>query len=335
MEPQSGSDEPDQRRLRIEFDPGKIAVALEIPFALMPAHAQPVIHRLHRQLDIFRSFQFDHHEASSPRHTQQVEYAAIARGQRRNLRIEMARIELGVEAGGILAAPASRSSAPAPRDRGVIRVGGERRCDTGPDGASSGRAPCSVASLNCSRESPRPKEIPPATIARTPDRENKAPLRSAGRHADSDRRPAAGAKPAREIRSMASRAACSAASASRRGMSQLSRFPASAGSIFCICASGSRNSNISVRAAEESARTRWPRNRLVPSGTNNRSPSMACRSRSRASSRATEFRTPVSPRWPRRFHPAPPPAPPTRAILRACARARTARKRSARGRAQR
>ena len=88
METQTGRDKPHQRRLRAELDAGEIAVALKISFALMAADAQPIIHSLHGQLHIFRSFQLDHHEAALARDAEQIEHAAIAGRERRKLRIE-------------------------------------------------------------------------------------------------------------------------------------------------------------------------------------------------------------------------------------------------------
>jgi hypothetical protein len=52
VEAQAGRDE---RRLRINHDAGEISIALKICFALMAADAQPIIHGLHGQLQIFRS----------------------------------------------------------------------------------------------------------------------------------------------------------------------------------------------------------------------------------------------------------------------------------------
>jgi hypothetical protein len=54
------SDKPNQWRPRIDFHAFEIAVALKIPFSLMAANAQSVIHSLQRQLNIFRRFEFNH-----------------------------------------------------------------------------------------------------------------------------------------------------------------------------------------------------------------------------------------------------------------------------------
>jgi hypothetical protein len=64
MESQAGRNEPDERRLWVHCDGGEISGALKIAFALMAANAQPIIHGLHRQLQIFRSLQFDYYQTA-------------------------------------------------------------------------------------------------------------------------------------------------------------------------------------------------------------------------------------------------------------------------------
>ena len=101
MEAQARRDEPDERRLRINHDSGKISIALKICFTLMAADAQPVIHGLHRQLQILRSFYFDYDQATLAGDAEQIEHAAITGCERGNLRIKMARVELRIEFCGI------------------------------------------------------------------------------------------------------------------------------------------------------------------------------------------------------------------------------------------
>jgi hypothetical protein len=67
METQAGCDEPYQRRLGVKLDVREIFIALKVACALMAADTQPVIHGLHGQLQIFRSFYFDHYQAALAR----------------------------------------------------------------------------------------------------------------------------------------------------------------------------------------------------------------------------------------------------------------------------
>lgn len=70
METQTRRHQPYQRRPRIYLHSGKVAVFVKISFALVTTYAQPIVHRLHRQLNIFRSLQLNHYQAAFARDTQ-------------------------------------------------------------------------------------------------------------------------------------------------------------------------------------------------------------------------------------------------------------------------
>ena len=93
--------EPKQRRPRVDLNFIEIAKLLKVSLALMASNAQPVVHGLQWQLDIFRSFEFDNDEAPPSSDAEKIEHSPIARCYGRNLRIEAAGIELGIELGGI------------------------------------------------------------------------------------------------------------------------------------------------------------------------------------------------------------------------------------------
>ncbi len=101
METQAGRNEPDQRRLRVNRNARAISIALKIAFALMAANAQPIIHDLHGQLQIFRGLQLDYYQATLTRDTWQIEHSSVACRERGNLRIKMAGVEQRVEFRGV------------------------------------------------------------------------------------------------------------------------------------------------------------------------------------------------------------------------------------------
>ena len=180
MESQAGRDEPNQRRLGIDLDAGEISVPLKIPFALMAADAQPIVHRLHWQLNIFRSFQFDHYQSALPRDAEQIEHATITRRQRGNLRIKIARIDLRVEFCGIFEDDAFPASALGRRDRARDSCRWQASCDAGRVGAAGapGRVRWRGEQL---REFPSPKKILGWSSARIACREKLTRLACAGR----------------------------------------------------------------------------------------------------------------------------------------------------------
>ena len=97
MKAQTRRDEPHEWRIGTQLDSREIAESLKISLALVPSDAQPIIHRLQRQLNIFRRLQLDYHEPSAVGHAEQIQHAAIPGRQRRSLRVKMARVELSVE----------------------------------------------------------------------------------------------------------------------------------------------------------------------------------------------------------------------------------------------
>ena len=64
----------------------------------MKAHAQPVIDRLHHQVNVFGRFQFKNRKPAVARDSKQVDDSAIARRKRRDLRVDVPRIEPRVDA---------------------------------------------------------------------------------------------------------------------------------------------------------------------------------------------------------------------------------------------
>src|ERR1700690_743694 len=103
MEPQTGSYKPDERRGRIQLDPRKISIAGEIAIALVSSHPQPIVHRLQRQLNVFGRLQLDHNQPAAPRDPKEIENSTIPHSERGYLRIQEARIELGIQTRGVFA----------------------------------------------------------------------------------------------------------------------------------------------------------------------------------------------------------------------------------------
>src|SRR5580704_18331577 len=97
VESQRRRHQPNQRRTRIKLDSREISVTLKIPALEMLPHTQPVIHSLHRQLNILRSLQLDDHQPPVQRDSQQINYAAIRGGECRHLRVKKSRVQLRVK----------------------------------------------------------------------------------------------------------------------------------------------------------------------------------------------------------------------------------------------
>ena len=56
---QRGRDEIDERRSRLQFEPGEIAAMREVASFEMLVDAQPIVCGLKRKVNVFGSFQFD------------------------------------------------------------------------------------------------------------------------------------------------------------------------------------------------------------------------------------------------------------------------------------
>lgn len=97
MKAQTRSNQPHKRRIGLKLDFRKIAVTTKISFDEVAANAQPVIDSLQRQVQIFGRLQLDDDQAPLARHSQKINHAALARCQRRNLRIKIPRIETRIE----------------------------------------------------------------------------------------------------------------------------------------------------------------------------------------------------------------------------------------------
>ena len=67
----------------------------------MEAHSQPVIHRLHHQMNILRSFKLNHGEPAIARRGEQIDHAAFAGGERGDLSVDMPGVESSVDAARI------------------------------------------------------------------------------------------------------------------------------------------------------------------------------------------------------------------------------------------
>src|SRR5579863_5945059 len=102
MKSESGGDDIHNRRSRLKFDAGKIAVASDVAVRLMTANARPVVGGLQRQVDIFGGLQFQDGQAARSRDAQQVENAVAPGGLRENLFVNVIGIEHGIDAGDVL-----------------------------------------------------------------------------------------------------------------------------------------------------------------------------------------------------------------------------------------
>ena len=101
MKPQPRSHQIKQRRFGFQWRIRKIAEPAEVALGVMPAHAQPIIHCLHHQVNIVERFQFQHRQPSIPRGSKQVNDSAVPGGKRRHLRIDLFGIESRVNARGV------------------------------------------------------------------------------------------------------------------------------------------------------------------------------------------------------------------------------------------
>ena len=227
MKAQRRRDQKQQRRARVERDAREISVARKILLRVVPAHPQPIIHRLQHQLQILAGLQFDHRQtparASRP--------ADPSRRDRRRKTRAPARKEI-----------ADRDARPRARDRrppaissqrsGWARYSGcfvsrrHRANDACPAPRSAARSSGWRSGVSgCAGRRGR-RTCRRGASARKAIRETAARLRA---FRESPRlRSAPGAR--RRMRSIAGRACARIASISRRGASQVSRLPASRGS---------------------------------------------------------------------------------------------------------
>src|ERR1700677_3224581 len=102
MKSQSWRNQPYHWWFWIQFDAREIPVTLKIAFTLMTPHSQPIIDSLNRQLNIFGCFQLDHNQPSMLCDAEQIDYAAVSRSERGDLRIQVFGNQMRIKSGGIL-----------------------------------------------------------------------------------------------------------------------------------------------------------------------------------------------------------------------------------------
>jgi hypothetical protein len=96
-------DQVDQRRRGLQLDSREIAIPGEIALLEMAANAKPIIGRLQREMNVLRGFQFKYGQTSGARNRKQVQDAVFASRIGEDLGVDKSRVELGVDAGYVLA----------------------------------------------------------------------------------------------------------------------------------------------------------------------------------------------------------------------------------------
>src|SRR5690242_5048961 len=75
---------------------GEITVAPEVFLFLMVPNSQPIVNRLHQQMDIFAGLELDDHQPAVASNTQEIHDAAISWRNRGNSSIEEPRIDTSI-----------------------------------------------------------------------------------------------------------------------------------------------------------------------------------------------------------------------------------------------
>src|SRR6266704_1710226 len=103
MESQRWSDEIDKRRSLLQSDALKITIASDLPALQLPANTQPIIRGLQREMDVLAGLQFNDHQAAGTRHREEIENAVFVPRIGKNLGVDEALIEHGIDARDVLA----------------------------------------------------------------------------------------------------------------------------------------------------------------------------------------------------------------------------------------
>jgi len=93
----AGESEKQARRRAVQFDSLKITTSVALRAIDMPLDAHPVVEGLRRQMDVLRSFQFDHRKAAGAVDREQVKHPAIDGGKRWDVAVDGLGQELGVD----------------------------------------------------------------------------------------------------------------------------------------------------------------------------------------------------------------------------------------------
>ena len=59
----------------------EVTIAREVALLKVPPHAQPVVHALHGQMNVFRRLQLDHSQPALARNAKQIQYSAPCAGR--------------------------------------------------------------------------------------------------------------------------------------------------------------------------------------------------------------------------------------------------------------
>src|SRR5712675_3048398 len=103
MKTQRRGHQIDQRGSCLQLYAGKISIAREItPLQVVP-HMSPVSGSLKSQVNVLSRFQFQNRHAAASCDTKQIENAMLAAGVGKDLRINKACIELGIDPGNVIA----------------------------------------------------------------------------------------------------------------------------------------------------------------------------------------------------------------------------------------
>ncbi len=100
---QGRCDQVDERRRGLQLHAGEIAIAGEITLLEMTTHAKPIVGGLQWQMNVLGGFQFEDGQAPRAGHGEKIEDAVFAAGVGEDLRVDVARIERGINASDVLA----------------------------------------------------------------------------------------------------------------------------------------------------------------------------------------------------------------------------------------